>query len=83
MQQHSASITEIAMFDSIKSQKRALRLRQVAERTGLSKTHIYRLVQRGQFPSPARLSERVVAWDEAAVSAWLAERFADAGGSNA
>ena len=62
---------------------RALRLPQVSERTGLSKTHIYRLVQRGQFPIPARLSERVVAWDESAVSAWLAERFADAGGANA
>jgi len=61
---------------------RALRLPQVSERTGLSKTHIYRLMQRGQFPCPARLSERVVAWDEAAVSAWLAERFADVGGSN-
>ena len=71
------------MQKSISNYTRALRLRQVAERTGLSKTHIYRLIQRGQFPTPARLSERVVAWDEAAVSAWLAERFADAGGLNA
>lgn len=62
---------------------RALRLPQVAEITGLSKTHIYRLIQRGQFPTPARLSERVVAWDEAAVNAWLSERFAAAGGSHA
>jgi prophage regulatory protein len=64
-------------------QTRALRLRQVTDRTGLSKTHIYRLIQRGQFPLPARLSERVVAWDEAAVSGWLAERFAARGGSHA
>ena len=62
---------------------RALRLRQVADCTGLSKTHIYRLVQRGQFPAPARLSERVVAWEEAAVSAWLAERFECAGDAHA
>ena len=55
--------------------RRALRLQQVVERTGLSKTHIYRLMQRGQFPAPARLSERVVAWDEDAVCAWLNERF--------
>ena len=61
---------------------RALRLRQVVERTGLSKTHIYRLVQRGQFPLPAKLSERVVAWEESAVNKWLAERFAAAGGAN-
>lgn len=62
--------------------RRALRLRQVAERTGLSKTHIYRLIQRGQFPIPARLSERVVAWDEAAVNAWLSERFTASGGAH-
>lgn len=62
---------------------RALRLPQVAEITGLSKTHIYRLIQRGQFPTPARLSERVVAWEEAAVNAWLTERFAAAGGTHA
>lgn len=67
---------------SFSNYNRALRLRQVADRTGLSKTHIYRLIQRGQFPTPARLSERVVAWDEAAVNAWLSERFATAGGAH-
>ena len=62
--------------------KRVLRLRQVVECTGLSKTHIYRLMQRGQFPLSARISERVVAWDETAVSAWLAEKFASTGGQH-
>lgn len=71
------------MNPSFSNYNRALRLRQVADRTGLSKTHIYRLIQRGQFPTPARLSERVVAWDEAAVNAWLSERFAAAGGTHA
>jgi prophage regulatory protein len=71
------------MNPSFSNYNRALRLREVADRTGLSKTHIYRLIQRGQFPTPARLSERVVAWDEAAVNAWLSERFAAAGGTHA
>lgn len=71
------------MQPSLSNFNRALRLRQVADRTGLSKTHIYRLIQRGQFPVPAKLSERVVAWDEAAINAWLVERFTTAGGSNA
>ncbi len=71
------------MNSSFSNYNRALRLRQVADRTGLSKTHIYRLIQRGQFPTPARLSERVEAWDEAAVNAWLSERFAAAGGTHA
>lgn len=71
------------MDRSTESQKRALRLPQVVERTGLSKTHIYRLMQRGQFPIPARLSERVVAWEESTVNTWLDERFSAAGASNA
>lgn len=71
------------MQPSLLIHNRALRLRQVADRTGLSKTHIYRLIHRGQFPLPARLSERVVAWDEAAINAWLVERFSSVGGPNA
>ena len=56
--------------------RKALRIPQVIERTGLSKTHLYRLVQQGKFPKPHNLSERVRAWDEWAVAAWLAEKFA-------
>jgi prophage regulatory protein len=62
---------------------RVVRLKQVATQTGLSKTQIYRLMQRGQFPVPARLSERVVAWDEAAIQNWLTERFVLSGAQNA
>jgi prophage regulatory protein len=63
----------------ISNYRRALRLPQVSERTGISKTQIYRLMQRGEFPLPARLSERVVAWDEDLISDWLSNRFAKAG----
>jgi prophage regulatory protein len=71
------------MNTQISNCRRALRLPQVSELTGISKTQIYRLMQRGQFPVPARLSERVVAWDEAAINAWLVERFASAGDAHA
>ncbi len=56
--------------------RKALRIPQVQERTKLSKTHLYRLIQRGEFPAPCKLSERVSAWDEAAIDAWLAGKFA-------
>ena len=55
---------------------KALRLPTVAAKTGLSKTHIYRLIQQGKFPPSHKLSERVAAFDEAAIDAWLAEKFA-------
>ena len=56
--------------------RKALRFPKVADKTGLSKTHLYRLIQRGAFPAPHKLSERVSAWEEFCVNAWLAEKFA-------
>ena len=58
--------------------QRALRIRQVLETTGISRTHLYRLIQAGKFPQPIKLSERVSAWEEAAVDAWLNEKFGEA-----
>ncbi|MBS0355355.1 MAG: AlpA family phage regulatory protein [Proteobacteria bacterium] len=55
--------------------RRALRVRQVLEKTGLSRTHLYRLQQQGDFPPSVKLSERVAVWDEAAVDDWLAAKF--------
>jgi prophage regulatory protein len=54
----------------------ALRLPKVIDKTGLSRTHIYRLVQLGKFPKPSLLTERVSAWNEADIDTWLAEKFA-------
>lgn len=58
-----------------KAYRKALRLPAVAEKTGLSKTHIYRLIQQGKFPRSHRLSERVSVWDEATIDAWLTTKF--------
>lgn len=55
--------------------RRALRLPAVAEKIGISKTHIYRLIQQGKFPCAHRLSERIAIWDEAEIDAWLAAKF--------
>lgn len=56
--------------------RRALRAGKVLEKTGLSKTHLYRLIQRGDFPAGTSLSERVKVWDEAIIDEWLTEKFA-------
>lgn len=55
--------------------RRALRLPKVLERTGLSRTHTFRLILAGKHPAPHKLSERVAVWEEAAIDAWLAEKF--------
>lgn len=56
--------------------ERAIRLPEVIRLIGLSRTQIYRLVDRGQFPSPVRLSNRVTVWREADVQNWLSAKFA-------
>ena len=63
---------------NVSATRKALRLPAVAEKTGLSKTHIYRLIQQGKFPRSHRLSERVSVWDEAAIDGFLAAKFSEA-----
>lgn len=55
--------------------KQALRLPQVLSKTGLSRSNLYRLVARGQFPKGFKLSERAVVWDEAQIDGWLQTKF--------
>lgn len=51
-----------------------LRLRKVTEKTGLSRSTIYRLEAAGNFPKRVKLSEGAVAWHEAQVDEWMVER---------
>jgi predicted DNA-binding transcriptional regulator AlpA len=53
-----------------------LRLPVVQARTGLSRTHIYRLVGDGTFPKPVRLGVRHTAWIAAEVEAWIGDTIA-------
>lgn len=51
-----------------------LRAPQVKALTGLSRMTIYRLEQRGEFPSRVRLSRNSVAWRDQDVENWIASR---------
>ena len=52
-----------------------LSIHATAERVGVSKTQIYRLIEIGNFPKPVRLSQKRTAWVEAEVEKWLQERI--------
>jgi prophage regulatory protein len=52
------------------------KLRQVMVMTGLSKSHLYALAQKGEFPKPIKLSERSSAWVEAEVQDWIEAKIA-------
>lgn len=58
------------------NQQKFLRLPVVKERTGLSRSSIYREIQAGTFPAPKALTARTVGWLEQDIDAWTASRCA-------
>jgi prophage regulatory protein len=51
-----------------------LRLPQVMQCTGLSRSAIYAMVAAGDFPSPIRLGARAVGWTSTSLQSWMSER---------
>jgi prophage regulatory protein len=52
-----------------------LRLQTVLSRTGLSKSLIYELIAKDQFPKPIQLGMRAVGWIGSEVDSWIATRI--------
>lgn len=50
---------------------RILRLDAVLDRTGLSRSTLYRKVEQGTFPAQVRIAEHCVSWRESAIADWL------------
>jgi len=50
---------------------RILRLKAVLERTGLSRSTMYRKIKQGTFPAQVRISERCIGWRESDLDQWL------------
>jgi len=59
---------------SVRSPARFLRCREVCARTGLSRTTLWRLERRGEFPVRRQLTTNTVGWLEAEVEGWIATR---------
>ena len=57
------------------TQERIIRIKTVLERTGLSRSTLYRKMQDGSFPKSVRISLRCAGWREAAVNTWLHNRL--------
>lgn len=47
---------------------------EVEAACSLSRSSIYDMMAKGQFPRPVRLGARRVAWREADIEAWIASR---------
>ena len=54
-----------------------LRFPAIRERTGLSRSTIWRLEQRGDFPKHRRISANAVAWVEEEILIWIHSKIDD------
>ena len=54
-------------------QHKLLRLPQVKESTGLSKSSIYARIAEGTFPKQISIGPRLVVWVESDIQNWIAE----------
>ena len=59
------------------TEDRLIKLPDVERLTGMKRSAIYELIQRGAFPKPVKVA-RSSMWSHAAVQAWIAERLSEA-----
>jgi prophage regulatory protein len=54
---------------------RVIKLNEVINTTGLSRSSIYAYMAKGGFPKPIQLGPSAVAWVEEEVQGWLGEKL--------
>jgi len=54
---------------------RLIRLSEVIERVGLSRSTIYMYMQEGKFPKNIQLGPRAVAWNSEEIDNWIQEKI--------
>lgn len=52
-----------------------LSLSEVRQRVPFSRSTIYAKIGKAEFPAPIKISENRVAWDCAAIDAWIANKL--------
>ena len=63
-----------------KPQHKLIRLPEVKQTTGLSKSTIYSRIAEGTFPKQISLGPRLVAWVESDIQNWIAKQVSAARG---
>lgn len=53
--------------------ERIIRLKTVLDRTGLSRSTIYRKIAEETFPSQVKMSVHGAGWHESAINRWIAD----------
>ncbi|WP_028867888.1 AlpA family transcriptional regulator [Psychromonas arctica] len=55
---------------------RLMKLKEVMNNTGLSRSSVYKYISEGHFPKPVPTGERSVAWLDSEIDDWILERVA-------
>ena len=56
------------------TQERFLRMPDLRRKVGLSRSQLYRLISRGEFPPPKKLGSKVSVWVESEIDAWMGQQ---------
>lgn len=64
----------MAEFFRAANEARIIRINQVKERTGLSRSTLYSLIKEGKFASPIPIGSRAVGWLESDISDFIEAR---------
>jgi len=51
-----------------------LRMREVIQRIGLSRSTIYKLMENNDFPKPMKLGSQAIGWRDTEIEAWIENR---------
>ena len=63
-------------------QHKFIKLSEVRQRTGLSKTYIYQKIKENAFPKQVPLDTRTVRWVEGEIDKWIEEKINQAANQN-
>ena len=74
MSEHTQATLAQMQGQQAHARARILRRPEVELRTGLSRSAIYALMARRQFPAAIPLTAKAVGWLESSIETWIAER---------
>lgn len=72
--EHTELTQSARMETELVRDRKVLSIREVVSRVGLSRSTIYEMIRRGEFPAPIELGPNRVGWLSDEIDAWLATR---------
>jgi prophage regulatory protein len=66
----------------VKMQHRFIKLTEVRQKTGLSKTYIYQKIKENAFPKQIPIDTRTVMWLESDIQQWMEDKINKAANQN-